>query len=82
MLDVKSPIDYKAPYMYCGTFPSIFLHLPGVPLVGVELYGSLTDRDEVEVPAAQDRESYGHAKTHKPLKTEQQAFTVGRCWVA
>ena len=56
--------------MYCGTFPSIFLHLPGVPLVGVELYGSLTDRDEVEVPAAQDRESYGHTKTDKPLKTE------------
>ena len=29
------------------------------------------------MPAAQDRESYGHTKTDKPLKTEQQPFAVG-----
>ena len=69
--------------LFC-LYLSLLLHLPDVPLdnVGVELDGNLTDRDEVKVPAAQDGESYGHAKTHEPLKTEQQAFAVGRCWVA
>ena len=80
----NSPIDYKAlfcPYIVLW-YLSLLLHPPGVPLVGVELDGSLTDRDEVEMPAAQDGESYGHTKTDEPLKTEQQTFTVGRRWVA
>ena len=55
--------------LFC-LYLSLLLHPPGVPLVGVELDGGLADRDEVEVPAAQDGESYGHTKTDKPLKTE------------
>ena len=62
--------------LFC-LYLSLLLHPPGIPLVGVELNGSLADRDEVEMPATQDGEGYGHTKTDKPLKTEQQAFTVG-----
>ena len=63
------------------TFPSLRI-VPCIPLVGVELNGCLTDRDEVDMPAPQDGEGNGHTKAHKPLKTEHQSFTVGGSWVA
>ena len=53
-----------------GPCLSFLAHVPGVPLVGVELYGSLTYWDEVDMPATQDGESNGHTKAHKPLEAE------------
>ena len=51
--------------------------MPGVSLVGVELYGGLTERDEVEVPATQDGQRSRHSHTHKEHYQDQRVLCAG-----
>lgn len=64
------PINIMVPHL------PLFTHESCISLIGVELNGGLTDRDEIDMPPSKDGEGYCHTKTYKPLQAEQQAFMV------
>lgn len=62
------------------SYLAFLLHPGGISLVGVELNGSLTARDEVEMPPSQYCEGTSHTHTQKEYYHHQRALCSRGTW--